>query len=147
MLALTVIPPVPSSAYQNLNAASGNDSPTDGEIMALAESLSQVQVQEDNSFSPQATSSSAAEAPVVLDAPPSRSRIPSITLPAEKVSGAVAAQLGMSLLGHVLYLKNQVPLYVLRLAQIFIHMLTRHYIVQYNNYHVYQARRRQPRLV
>ncbi|KAJ7573997.1 hypothetical protein C8J56DRAFT_980449 [Mycena floridula] len=46
------------------------------------------------------------------------SRIPRVILDADVVSGAMAAQLATSLLGHVLFLKSQVPFPVLQLYRI-----------------------------
>ena len=39
-----------------------------------------------------------------------KSRVPVVLLDVDAISDAVAARLATSLLGHVLYLKNQVPL-------------------------------------
>lgn len=53
-------------------------------------------------LTPQKSQSSSAELP--------KSKIPSITLLSDVITDSMAARLGASLLGHVLFLKNQVPL-------------------------------------
>ena len=54
---------------------------------------------------PQTGHSSSAELPSN-----SKSKIPSITLLSDVITDSMAARLGASLLGHVLFLKSQVPL-------------------------------------
>lgn len=44
---------------------------------------------------------------------PAYDKLPYITLDTDVVSDTMAARLAMSLLGHTLFLKSQVPLYVL----------------------------------
>jgi len=48
--------------------------------------------------------------PPLIDEVAGKSRVPVVRLDVDAISDAVAARLATSLLGHVLYLKNQVPL-------------------------------------
>ena len=44
---------------------------------------------------------------------PTSCKIPCVTLDADVITDVMASQLAMSLLGHTLFLKSQVPLYVM----------------------------------
>ncbi|KAH7888278.1 hypothetical protein F5I97DRAFT_1926702 [Phlebopus sp. FC_14] len=61
------------------------------------------------------TLSNASRSPCVMTA---RSKIPTVVLDADVVTDNMAARLCVSLLGHVMFLKNQVPFPIMQLARI-----------------------------
>jgi hypothetical protein len=79
-----------------------------------------VRIMENTTSSSQITSKTDQNSAIKLTSTTTSCKIPHVTLDADIITDTMASRLAMSLLGHILFLKSQVPLYVKSTSHKFI---------------------------